>query len=167
MFRTIVDFKKEWEAGSDITLGMLRSMTDESLEQRIDPRGGRTLGRLAWHLIQTLKEMPEKTGLHVNAPNDDSPIPPHAAMIADQFEISAKSLLEEVEKNWNDQILLLQDNMYGQNWYKGETLMNLICHQTHHRGQMAVLMRQAGLRFPGIYGPTREEWIEMGMPALI
>ena len=28
---------------------------------------------------------------------------------------------------------------------------------------MTVLMRQAGLRVPGIYGPAREDWSGMGM----
>jgi uncharacterized damage-inducible protein DinB len=30
---------------------------------------------------------------------------------------------------------------------------------------MTVLMRQAGLRVPGVYGPAEEEWGEMGMAA--
>lgn len=167
MFRTIEDFKKHWLAETDMTLGIFRSMTDESLGQKIDAEGGRTVGRLAWHLVQTLGELPGRVGLHVNAPSDEAPIPPSAAIIADQYEIAAKSLLEEVEKNWNNDTLLQQDDMYGQMWYRGETLFNLIAHQAHHRGQMTVLLRQAGLRFPGIYGPTREEWVTMGMPALI
>jgi uncharacterized damage-inducible protein DinB len=33
----------------------------------------------------------------------------------------------------------------------------LVLHQVHNRGQMTVLMRQAGLVLPGVYGPTREE----------
>ena len=38
-------------------------------------------------------------------------------------------------------------------------LMTLINHQNHHRGQMTVLMRQAGLTVPGVYGPAKEEWV--------
>jgi uncharacterized damage-inducible protein DinB len=30
---------------------------------------------------------------------------------------------------------------------------------------MTVLMRQAGLKVPGIYGPSREEWVKIGMTA--
>jgi uncharacterized damage-inducible protein DinB len=37
-------------------------------------------------------------------------------------------------------------------------------HEIHHRGQMTVLMRQAGLKVPGVYGPSREEWTAYGMP---
>jgi uncharacterized damage-inducible protein DinB len=36
-------------------------------------------------------------------------------------------------------------------------------HLIHHRGQLTVLMRQAGLKVPGVYGPAREEWAAMGM----
>lgn len=43
--------------------------------------------------------------------------------------------------------------MYGEIWARGLTLFYLITHQAHHRGQMTVLMRQAGLPVPGIYGP--------------
>jgi uncharacterized damage-inducible protein DinB len=55
--------------------------------------------------------------------------------------------------------------MYGVRWARGVTLRALLVHQTHHRGQMTVLMRQAGLRVPGVYGPAREEWSAYGMPA--
>ena len=43
-------------------------------------------------------------------------------------------------------------------------LAHLFLHQIHHRGQMTVLMRQAGLEVPGVYGPSRPEWAHYGMP---
>ena len=46
--------------------------------------------------------------------------------------------------------------MYGQKWKKKFTLQALILHEIHHRGQITVLMRQAGLRVPGSYGPAKE-----------
>jgi uncharacterized damage-inducible protein DinB len=56
--------------------------------------------------------------------------------------------------------------MYGETWKKGFTLYCMVSHQTHHRGQITVLMRQAGLKVHGVYGPAKEEWAEMGMPAM-
>jgi uncharacterized damage-inducible protein DinB len=53
--------------------------------------------------------------------------------------------------------------MYGEDWLNGLTLRILISHEIHHRGQMTVVMRQAGLRVPDIYGPTRDQWQEWGM----
>ena len=40
----------------------------------------------------------------------------------------------------------------------------MVKHEVHHRAQMTVLMRQAGLAVPGIYGPAAEEWEAMGLP---
>ena len=56
-------------------------------------------------------------------------------------------------------------NMYGQMWTREATLTSLVVHQIHHRAQMTVLMRQAGLKVPGIYGPSKEEWGQFGMQA--
>ena len=64
---------------------------------------------------------------------------------------------------WSDATLEVEDEMYGQKWPRGSTLQALIVHQAHHRGQMTVLMRQAGLKVPGVYGPAREEWTAYGM----
>ena len=36
------------------------------------------------------------------------------------------------------------------------TLMVMLHHEIHHRGQMTVLMRQAGLKLPGVYGPSAD-----------
>ena len=35
----------------------------------------------------------------------------------------------------------------------------------HHRGQMTILMRQAGLLVPGMYGPSKDEWLAFGEEA--
>ena len=56
--------------------------------------------------------------------------------------------------------------MFGQVWKRSELLSSLVRHQVHHRGQMTILMRQAGLKVPGVYGPAREEWAKMGMPPM-
>ena len=57
----------------------------------------------------------------------------------------------------------IEDDMYGEKWKRGMTLQGLIHHEIHHRAEMIVLMRLAGLPVPGLYGPTREEWTQYGM----
>lgn len=54
--------------------------------------------------------------------------------------------------------------MYGMQWTRDTTLNCLVRHEIHHRAQMTVLMRQAGLRVPGVYGPAREDWAPAGFP---
>ena len=53
--------------------------------------------------------------------------------------------------------------MYGETWKRGKSLPVFLTHEMHHRGQMTVIMRLAGLKVPGIYGPSKEEWTNYGM----
>ncbi|MCE1229544.1 MAG: DinB family protein, partial [Firmicutes bacterium] len=77
---------------------------------------------------------------------------------------ASESLMKQLA-SWTDATLLQEDDMYGMTWKRGYTLTALVHHQAHHRGQMTVLMRQAGLVVPDIYGPTQEGWTAMGMEA--
>jgi len=164
VFRKVDDFVRDWQYELDGTLKVFRSLTDESLGQKVTP-DGRSIGRLAWHLAQSLPEMMNRTGLAVTGPGEDEPVPASAAAIADAYEASASSLLEQIRTQWQDDTLLELREMYGEQWANGFTLSALVKHQTHHRGQMTVLMRQAGLKVPGVYGPAREEWAQWDMPA--
>jgi uncharacterized damage-inducible protein DinB len=164
MFTTITDFENAWASQSDGTIKLLKALTDESLEQLIALHS-RTLGRLAWHIVGSIAEMANRTGLSVVGPAEDSKPPHAAARILAAYEESSRSLLEKIKAQWKDATLALEDDMYGQRWKRGYTLYVLIQHETHHRGQMTVLMRQAGIQVPGGCGPSREEWAAFGMPA--
>lgn len=161
MFISIEQFKQEWQAESDNTRKIFSALTDESLKQPVT-EGHRTLGRVAWHIIQTLPEMGGRTGLKVDGPAEDAPVPASAEKIKHAYDTAAKSLLEQVTENWTDETLNMEDDMYGQKWKRGLSLYILFKHELHHRAQMTVLMRQAGLTVPGIYGPAKEEWSQYG-----
>lgn len=165
MLRKIEDFQKDWAYEAEMTGKVLQTLTDESLGQKVNA-DGRDLGFLAWHLTQTLGEMPGKVGLKIDAPGFEQECPTSAAEIAAAYEKAAKSVADEVTANWTDDTLLQTDEMYGETWARGLTLFYLIAHQAHHRGQMTVLMRQAGLPVPGVYGPSKEEWAAFGAPAM-
>jgi len=163
MFRRISDFQAAWAHERESTLAVLRALTDAALAQAVT-KEGRTLGRLAWHVATTPGEMMERTSLVVGGPPHDSPVPATASAIVEAYDVASASLLGAIAKGWKDETLDVEDDMYGQRWSRGQTLQALIVHQAHHRGQMTVLMRQAGLRVPGVYGPAREDWAAMGMP---
>lgn len=163
MFTSVEQFINTWKQEIQATHNVLAGLTDESLSQSVGP-DARTLGRIGWHLTQTMPEMMNRTGLAVKGPDEHEDPPTSAATIADAYDAAANSLLEEVQSKWKDETLNDIDEMYGEKWKKGETLGVLVLHQTHHRGQMTVLMRQAGLRVPSFYGPTREDWAQWGMP---
>jgi len=164
MFRTIADFTRAWQGESANTYKMMCALTDASLAQKVTSEG-RSLGRLAWHIVQTLGEMGGHAGLKVDAANEKTPQPATAAAIAEAYQAGAAAVEKAVTSAWTDADLPVEINMYGEKWTRGASLMALMCHEIHHRGQMTVLMRLAGLKVPGVYGPAREEWAAYNMPA--
>ena len=156
MFRTLDDFENAWNEESGATLKVLAQLTDPALDQRVTPKG-RSLGFLAWHLVLTLAEMSHKAGLAVEAPPEDAPTPATAKDIIEAYGKAACSLTGEIKRKWTDAALRAEVELYGEKWERRKVLSALILHQAHHRGQMTVLMRQAGLAVPGIYGPNRED----------
>ena len=162
MIRSIDDFVTLWKSESESTLKVFSALTDVSLSQAIS-RDHRTIARIAWHLTQTPREMLLKTGLSVSGPDEHEAPPATAASIADAYTRTASSVTEQVRAQWTDATLAEQDELYGEQWTRGFTLQVLVLHQTHHRGELIVLMRQAGLRVPGIYGPAREDWAQWNM----
>ncbi len=164
MYRHIEDFLNHWEYEASNTSKIIGALTDASLSQVVSP-GHRTLGRIAWHLAQTIPEMMGKTGLMVAGVDPEAAVPRSAAAIKAAYDKASTSLAAELNDKWNDATLEIEDTMYGQTWKRGMTLSSLMVHQVHHRGQMTVLMRQAGLKVPGVYGPALEEWAACGQPA--
>jgi uncharacterized damage-inducible protein DinB len=157
MFRRVPDFLTTWEHERTGTLRLLKTLDDRSLAQATSA-ADRTLGRLAWHLTTTIAEMMERTGLAIGGPPHDAPVPATAQEIVSAYETAAQRLAQQVA-GWPDAALETEDDMYGERWPRGRTLLALVTHQAHHRGQMTVLMRQAGLKVPGFYGPSKEEWV--------
>jgi uncharacterized damage-inducible protein DinB len=161
MYTKLQEFLDDWAYESEASQKVLNNLTDDSLKQSVVP-GGRTLGSLAWHLGETIWEMMERTGLKVYKP-DEAIDKKKAENIREVYKKASDSLIESVTNIWDDSTLLKEDEMYGEKWKRGVTLKALVTHQIHHRAQMTVLMRQAGLRVPGIYGPSKEEWEAMGL----
>ena len=162
MFNHIEAFAAIWRNESAATRRVMEALTDESLAVRITPQN-RSLGQLAWHIVQSMHEMLSRTGLDFAAPAEDAPVPDSAAAIAAEYARVGDALLEAVQRSWKDENLAQLSDMYGEPWPNGLTLHVLVMHEVHHRGQMTVLLRQAGLRTPDLYGPTLEQWAEMGM----
>jgi len=162
MFLSVSTFLQAWEKEAESTQRILNALTDDSLNQLVAAQD-RTLGRIAWHLVVTVPEMMARTGLMLERLNEDDPLPNTAEEIMRKYQDVSSSLETAIRNQWNDQTLLGKKDMYGETWTNGYTLSALIDHQIHHRGQITVLMRQAGLQVPGLYGPSREAWNQMGM----
>jgi len=162
MYQSTQMFLERYGELANSTAAYLDALTDEALAQPVAD-GHRTLGRIAWHLVQSIPEMMGKTGLSPAGPGEEEPVPATAAAIARAYRETAASLLEQVREHWSDETLEIEDEMYGNRWKRGLTLYILDIHEVHHLGQMAVLMRQAGLPVPGVFGPSKEDWAKIGM----
>lgn len=162
MFHTLQEFYNTWKHESASTISLLERLTDESLDQKIYAEG-RTLARLSNHIIETVSELPSKLQLGIEEEH-----PHHTTTIGmiENYTSASENLVNAIKNKWTDESLHLKNHMYGEEWKNSFSLWVLVAHQTHHRGQMTVLMRQAGLKVPGLYGPAREEWQAMGMTPL-
>ena len=158
-------FLAEFNEEAKSTLKVLKALTTESLSQPANPNL-RQIGRLAWHITVSLQEMFSQMGYPISgSPDPKAEIPASAEEIASAYEQSANGVKALVE-GWDDSVLQEMKSMYGETWSVGLTLSILLKHEIHHRGQLTVLMRLAGLKVPGVYGPSQEEWAAMGMPAM-
>ena len=148
---------------SESSLKIFASLTDKALAQPVYGEG-RTLGKLVNHLIGAVTTIPSQAGLPT------VPEIPSYTTVPDllaAYQQVSENLIQAVETNWTDETLHEIVKMYGRfQWKKGYALLFLILHQTHHRGQITVLMRQANIQVPGIYGPSKEEWELMNMPTM-
>jgi uncharacterized damage-inducible protein DinB len=165
MYRTIEDFITDWKYEAESTINVFKNISDNVLNKK-DNENVRSIAVLSWHITITLSEMMNKAGLKVEGPDEHSKPPADMAGIISAYSLSAASVAGQVQKSWNDDVLTEEIPMYGENWKKGIVLAVLIKHQAHHRGQLTVLMRQAGAKVPGVYGPSKEEWAHMNMPPM-
>lgn len=164
LYHKLEDFINDWTIESESTLKIFNNLTDDSLNKVVS-ENVRTAGRLAWHITTSIGEMAQRTGLNFKSAQTDFPVPAIAKEIAEAYKEASGNLLEAVKSNWNDDSLLIEDDMYGEMWKRGTTLGVIISHQIHHRAQLTVVMRLNGLNVPGVYGPSKEEWTSYGMPA--
>lgn len=161
MYTSIHELLGSWNQEAALTQAVMGALTDASLQQPVS-EGGRTLGRIAWHIVTSTPGMLHEFGLKVE--QEAGAEPTSARAIADGWRRVSTAAAQAVEQQWSDAALTEQLNVFGQQLTKAGMIMLLIHHHIHHRGQMTVLMRQAGLVVPGVYGPAKEGWAQMGVP---
>jgi uncharacterized damage-inducible protein DinB len=162
MYRTLEGFFNKWNYESESTVKLFRRLTDASLEQRVTPEG-RSLRDLGWHITGTMTQLLGQAGIAVDAPQFPDKATATAEDLAEAYKRTSDAMVDAIRATLTDEKLAETVQMFGETWSYGMVLQALIDHQIHHRGQMTVLMRQADLTVPGIYGPAREEWEAMGM----
>ncbi|MBQ0138806.1 MAG: DinB family protein [Kurthia sp.] len=154
MYRRIEDFIADWNESSAGTLKAIRALEDDKLNQAIVV-GHSTLGWLSWHLVGAMSFFGASAGLLVPIQGRPDEQPTTVEELAQGYEKNAAEIVEGATK-FTDADLEKYVDAFGQRQQIGKLLRKMIDHQTHHRGQMTVLIRQAGLIVPPIMGPTQE-----------
>ncbi len=162
MYVTISDFIKEWNREAMLTQNVLNGLTDESLKQQVYPEG-RTLGRIAWHLTASIPDYLAYFKLNIDGVKNTESVPTLAKEITETFKEVSSHTAQIIEQQWTDKSLEQIQEAFGRQESNAQILMGLIKHIVHHRGQITVLMRQAGLKPFGVYGPPKEDWIHLGV----
>ncbi|MGG0247395.1 DinB family protein [Peribacillus frigoritolerans] len=162
MYISISDFIKEWNKEAILTQNVLDSLTDESLEQQVYPEG-RTLGRIVWHFTTNIPDYLAHFGLKIDRIESSENVPSSAREIAITFKNVSSHVAKIIEQQWTDESLGQIQEAFGRQETNASILMGLIKHIVHHRGQVTVLMRQAGIKPSGVYGPPKEDWIHLGV----
>lgn len=156
MYRTVNDFINDWTAAAEGTIQVLDVLTDDTLKQSI-VEGHSSLGWLGWHLATSPVFFASLVGVSVEPVGDSGTVPTVAADISDAYKQIVERVKSSVEGTLTDEMMVEEVEGMGNKVPRGALLRTLIDHQTHHRGQMTVLLRQAGLPVPGIMGPTKEQ----------
>ncbi len=162
MYLSIEDFRKEWEREAMLTQEVLEGLTEESLYQQVYPEG-RSIGRIAWHLTTSIPEYLSDFGLVIDSVEDADTVPASARKIAEVFKETSTRVSIELKEQWTDDSLSQVQDAFGREESNATILMGLMKHIVHHRGQITVLMRQAGLKPFGVYGPPKEDWGKFGV----
>ncbi|CAG7655084.1 DinB family protein [Paenibacillus allorhizosphaerae] len=161
MYCRVEDFIDEWKNEAVLTQKVLDGLTDEALSQQVYPEG-RTLGRIAWHFVTNFPDYLTKFGVSVAKAQNVSEVP-SAKEIAETFKAVSSHVATALQEQWTDDTLKQIQNAFGRMESNATIFMGLIKHIVHHRGQVTILMRQAGLPIPAVYGPSKEGWEQVGV----
>ena len=113
MFTGVEHFIRTWSHESKTSQNVMDALTDQSLSQAV-ANDHRTLGRMAWHIVQSIPEIMAGVGLECDGPAQNEPMPKSAKEMRDAYAKVSTQLLEQVQKNWTDKTLLETDNLdYG------------------------------------------------------
>jgi uncharacterized damage-inducible protein DinB len=106
-----------------------------------------SIGSLAWHITGAAYYFPLQVGLKFEIPDLQKEAPTSVAEISETYKTLSQRLTQAFSEQVSDEKMNKMVNVFG---------MDMPV-----RGQLTVLMRQADLKVPGVYGPSKEEWEAM------
>jgi uncharacterized damage-inducible protein DinB len=162
-YTSLDEVVKDIQAEAALTEKVLDALTDASLSGNPIAPGYRSIGQIAWHLAGAYNAFFEEAGLQFKGMEHGAPLPASAKAIADTYRTVTAAVIAAIGSQWTDATLQERRKLWGFMELSVPGVITLfIRHQIHHRGQLTVMMRHAGIQSPGVYGPNREESAAMG-----
>nr|WP_106782200.1 DinB family protein [Lysinibacillus timonensis] len=155
MYRNVNDFISEWRNNSNGTISIFEAVSEEKKGFEI-VEGHNSLEWISWHLTNSPAYFIGQIGLELEVKLNPTQVPPSMTEITNAYKAVSENIIKVVKEKLNNEALLNEVDSHGQPTPIGALLRAMVDHQTHHRAQMQVLLRQAGLPVPGVMGPTKE-----------
>lgn len=160
MYCTAKGLADDYQQESENTLKLFKALSDDSLGKKIYD-GGWTISQLAWHIIMAGCDMVSSVGLSVYLANENEE-DITVQKIIDEYTKVSDTILNAFHTELKDEHLTDELEIWGMPWTKATILTAFMKHEIHHRAQLQMLMRSAGMPVPGMYGPSREEIDALG-----
>lgn len=154
MYRQAEDFIQDWAQAAKSALKVMQAIPNDKMDVAI-VEGHNTLGWLSWHLVGVAGAFGHFAGLQIPAPGPEMKQPETMAEIAEAYEMIIAAFNKEAATLTAEQ-MVEEVPAFGGTMKRGQLLRMIITHQTHHVGQMTVLLRQSDLKVPPVMGPTQE-----------
>ncbi len=146
---------------SDITARVFGALTDESLTFGDGEGALRGIGDIAWHIATAPAFLLNQCGYTLPQFPFAPPAGYSAASILSTYNDLRQQIFDQTKTKTAEDMNQVYHVFNTYDWNVSTMLHALIVHEVHHRGQLSILMRQAGLVVPGIYGPNYEQTQEM------
>ncbi len=161
MFNNAQEFLQSFGMESDTTERVLRALTPEALAHS-KGAGDQSAADIAWHIATAPRYMFPQIGWDLPAMTEwGTPANISVDQIVAEYCANRDRIKTEAAKQSPEDLQKVYTVFGRMEWPAAMMLQAQIVHEAHHRGQLSVLMRQAGLTVPSIYGPNKEETAEM------
>jgi uncharacterized damage-inducible protein DinB len=159
MYSNLNDFLSAYAFEHGTTVKVLGALSNDKLGHEKAP-GDTPIGELAWHIASAPAYMINHEGAGI-----EFEYQPPADATVDSFVAECNRVYDATVAACNEK-LAARDLTQPANWFGfelplGVWLNMIVNHEVHHRGQLTAMMRNAGLKVPGCYGPNKEDFEQM------